>query len=114
MIRMPAIACLMLLAACRSGDFRESATYPRAREIWLSTCAACHGPNGNPAPGWENKGMRRFGTFGMRMGFFFGGDKMRLAIAKTISNGKGEQMPAFKEIFSQAEIADLVKYIESL
>lgn len=58
--------------------------------------------------------MRRFGTTGMGMGFFFGGDKMRRGIAATITNGKGTLMPAFKDKLKPEEIQELVRYIEGL
>ena len=58
--------------------------------------------------------MRKFGTVGMKMGFFFGGDKMRAGIAKTIAEGKGSEMRPFKDHLTKQEIEALVRYIESL
>lgn len=86
----------------------------RAAEIWLAACAFCHGVDGNPPPEWAGKGMRRFGTFGMRMGFIFGGDKMRAGIARTIAEGKGTGMKAFRGHLTSEEITALVRHIEGL
>lgn len=58
--------------------------------------------------------MRRFGTLGMRLGFLFGGDKMRAGIARTIAEGKGTEMKPFKDHLTPQEIAALVRYIEEL
>jgi hypothetical protein len=58
--------------------------------------------------------MRRFGTLGMKMGFLFGGDKMRAAMARTIAEGKGTEMKPFKDHLTKAEIEALVRHIENL
>lgn len=100
--------------ACSSANLRGTPEFAAAENTWKSTCAACHGPHGSPPPEWADKGMRRFGTTGMSMGFFFGGDKMRRGIAATITQGKGTLMPAFKDKLTPAEIDNLVRYIEAL
>ncbi len=107
------IICI-LPCYCASGNLKKEPEYAAAATHWKSTCATCHGENGSPPPEWADKGMRRFGTTGMGMGFFFGGDKMRRGIAATISSGKGTLMPAFKDKFTPAEIDALVRYIEAL
>lgn len=86
----------------------------RAADIWQAACSFCHGVDGNPPPEWADKGMRRFGTFSMRMGFFFGGDKMRKGIARTIAEGKGAEMRPFKDHLTPEEIEALVRHIEGL
>ncbi|MCS6972776.1 MAG: cytochrome c [Leptospiraceae bacterium] len=86
----------------------------RAAEIWRASCAFCHGIDGNPPPEWAAKGIRRFGTLGMKLGFFFGGDKMRAGIARTIAEGKGSEMKPFKDYLTPQEIAALVRHIENL
>lgn len=108
------ILVTLAATACSSAHLRGTPEFAAAETTWKSTCAACHGPNGSPPPEWADKGMRRFGTTGMSMGFFFGGDKMRRSIASTIGNGKGTLMPAFKDKLTQAEIDNLVRYIEAL
>ena len=107
------IYSLLFLFACSSATVKSEARSAAARN-WLENCAACHGQEGNPPSAWADKGMRKFGTMGMSMGFFFGGDKMRAGIARTIREGKGALMPSFKDKFSDQEITDLVKYIEEL
>ncbi|GBF50338.1 cytochrome C [Leptospira ryugenii] len=83
----------------------------KADLIWEKQCSACHGVDGksdaslNPKP-------RNFGTFGMKMGFFFGGDKMREGIYRTISTGKNKAMPAFQGSLKEEEIWSLVDRIE--
>lgn len=106
----------LLLFQC-SSTAKKAAPKPNefsAQEVWIRACSACHGIDGTPPKQWEGKGMRKFGTFGMSMGFFFGGDKMRAGIAKTIKNGKGTQMPAFGQQYTDSEIRKIVKYIEDL
>lgn len=84
-----------------------------AEHFWNEKCASCHGTNGipnsdlTPAP-------RKFGTFGMSMGFFFGGDKMRAGIFRTIRDGKNNTMPSFAKELSYEEIWALVDKIERL
>ncbi|GAB4445060.1 MAG: hypothetical protein OHK0011_26960 [Turneriella sp.] len=104
---------LVLLLACASAQV-QTAEAQRAAEIWQAACSFCHGIDGNPPPEWAGKGMRRFGTIGMRMGFFFGGDKMRAGIARTIAEGKGTEMKPFKGYLTEAEIQALVRHIEGL
>lgn len=104
---------LALLLGCASAQV-QTAEAKRAAEIWQAACSFCHGVDGTPPPEWAGKGMRRFGTFGMRMGFFFGGDKMRAGIARTIAEGKGTEMKAFKGHLTPEEISALVRHIEGL
>lgn len=103
----------VVFSACASRQVKTKDD-ERAGEIWVAACSFCHGVAGKPPAEWEGKGMRKFGTFGMKMGFFFGGDKMRAGIAKTIANGKGTEMRPFKDHLTQAEIEALVRYIEHL
>ncbi len=106
-------AIALLLSACASRQLKTKED-ERADEIWRAACSFCHGIDGKPPAAWAGKGMRKFGTFGMKMGFFFGGDKMRAGIAKTIAHGKGTEMRPFKDHLTQAEIEALVRYIEHL
>ncbi len=104
---------LLLLSGCASAKMK-TAEDKRAQEIWLAACSFCHGVDGTPPAEWAGKGMRRFGTLAMKMGFFFGGDKMRAGIARTIAEGKGADMKPFKNYLTKAEIESLVRYIENL
>lgn len=111
--RYPALVVLLLFSACASAQV-QTPEDKRAADIWQAACSFCHGTDGTPPEMWANKGMRKFGTLGMKMGFFFGGDKMRAGIAKTIENGKGTEMRPFKDHLTPAEIQALVRHIEGL
>lgn len=92
-----------------------------AAAIWTSTCARCHGVNGDlegappmtPPP-------RKFGGMGLRMGFTFGGDKMRAGIYRKIMeggavvDGKPSAMPAWGRQLSREQGWALARYVESL
>jgi mono/diheme cytochrome c family protein len=104
---------LLALAGCASAQLTTPEAH-RAADIWQASCSFCHGIDGKPPAEWAEKGMRKFGTFGMKMGFFFGGDKMRAGIAKTIAEGKGTEMRPFKEHLTKQEIEALVRHIENL
>lgn len=104
---------LFIVLGCASAP-KKDPELQRAAEIWRAACSFCHGIDGTPPPEWAKKGMRRFGTFGMKMGFWFGGDKMRAGIARTIAEGKGTEMKPFKHHLTPQEIAALVRYIEGL
>ncbi|MFB5650110.1 c-type cytochrome [Leptospira wolffii] len=84
-----------------------------ADTFWNGKCATCHGTNGIPDPN-VNPTPRKFGTFGMRMGFLFGGNKMRAGIFKTIRDGKNQAMPSFSKELSEDQIWALVDKIERL
>ncbi len=111
--RLIALATLPLLMGCASQQV-QTPEDKRAAVIWQAACSFCHGVDGTPPETWSAKGVRKFGTLGMKMGFFFGGDKMRAGIAKVIEDGKGSEMRPFKGHLSDAEIAALVRHIESL
>lgn len=83
----------------------------RANLLWDQKCAVCHGVDGTPKDSVLTK-PRKLRGFGIKMGFFFGGDKMREGIFKTIRDGKNQTMPSFKEELSEEEIRALVRRIE--
>ncbi|MEK7484050.1 MAG: cytochrome c [Planctomycetota bacterium] len=89
--------------------------------LWRNYCATCHGVTGQLENVPEQDPMpRKFGTFGMSMGFFFGGDKMRAGIYKAIKTGKKSdgtvlnKMPAWGESFSKEQLWGLVFFIKDL
>ncbi|TGK02914.1 cytochrome c [Leptospira langatensis] len=107
---------------CGSGQTKEEVPKPIApsQELktfadsyWNQKCSACHGTNGIPDPNL-NPGPRKFGTFGMKMGFFFGGNKMRAGIFRTIRDGKNQAMPSFSKELKEEQIWALVEKIERL
>ena len=81
--------------------------------LWKHQCALCHGDEGTPPDELAPK-PKQWSGVGPDMGFFFGGDRMRMAIFKRIKNGKGKAMPAFGHILSNEQMWGLVAYIESL
>lgn len=112
-IKFAVVALLTICTACASNQIKTSEEQ-RAADIWQVSCSFCHGVDGVPPAEWAGKGMRKFGTFGMKMGFIFGGDKMRAGIARTIAEGKGSEMRPFKDHLTQQEIQALVRHIEGL
>lgn len=92
-------------------DQLDTAMAAEAARVWATACAACHGVDGHP-PSTVQPKPRTWGTMGVAMGFFFGGDKMRSGIYRVISNGKGPHMPAWKDRLSREQIWALVRHIE--
>jgi mono/diheme cytochrome c family protein len=86
--------------------------------IWLQSCAACHGKTGRKegvtfAPG--TKEPRTWGGMGASMGFFFGGNKMRAGLFRTIRDGKPDTaMVAWGPQLAREQIWALVFFLESL
>lgn len=86
--------------------------------IWRGMCAACHGLDGDPdgAPPTSPE-PKRWGTLGVRMGFFFGGDAMRAGVYRRIRQGGSEDgmpsaMPSWQGVLSREQIWALVRHIE--
>ncbi|MBK6688751.1 MAG: cytochrome c [Deltaproteobacteria bacterium] len=92
----------------------DATTQREAAALWRSLCAGCHGATGRlegvpvvePAP-------KKWGGFGVSMGFFFGGDKMRAGLYRKIREG-GEKMPAWGELLSREQTWALVAHLEGL
>lgn len=86
--------------------------------IWAQSCASCHGKTGRKegvvyAPG--TKEPRKLGGMGMAMGFFFGGDKMRGGLYRTIRDGRPETtMVPWGPTLAREQIWALVFHLESL
>ena len=88
-----------------SGIAADSIRVSKGKEIFATTCVACHGPEGkgNPALGAPNLT-----------------DKIWLhgsgeaAIIETISRGRASHMPAHKELLTPAKIHLLTAYVYSL
>ena len=89
----------------------DQAMAKEAARLWQSLCAACHGLNGVPPKSILVK-PRTWGTMGTKMGFFFGGDKMRSAIYQKIADGQPPNMPAWNTQLSREQIWALVKHLE--
>ena len=82
-----------------------------AAAIWRDQCAPCHGVSGIPPKGLARK-PRSWGTMGTRMGFTFGGDKMRAGIYRKIMSGVPPSMPAWRGQLSREQVWALVRHIE--
>jgi mono/diheme cytochrome c family protein len=96
---------LFFLGAVASGHALagDTQTSDRGKEIYEEFCAACHGYDGVPIlPGSPN-----FST-GERM------DKTDAELLKTISDGKDDIMPPWKEVLSEQERKDVLHYIRSI
>lgn len=82
-----------------------------ASALWAQLCAQCHGRDGAPVV-HTPKTPRDWTGMGVRMGFFFGGDKMRAAIYRRIRDGVPPGMPAWKNTLSREQIWALVRHVE--
>lgn len=100
----------------------SAAARVQAASIWAEQCSRCHGADGEPPEKTEHPGAppRAWGTMGTSMGFFFGGDKMRAGIYRTIAKGGAKKedgtlsaMPAWGDSFSREQLWALVYHIES-
>ncbi len=82
--------------------------------LWRAECARCHGANGDPpepAPGQVK--LRTWNGMGAKMGFTFGGDRMRAGVYRKILVGGGA-MPGWKGYLSREQIWALVNHMEHL
>jgi mono/diheme cytochrome c family protein len=100
---------------------RDAQARAEAALLWSSICASCHGMEGrlegvavtDPPP-------RKFGGFGMWMGFTMGGDEMRAGLYRKIRDGgtpikdQPPRMPPFRDALSREQIWALVGHIEGL
>ncbi|TGK15947.1 c-type cytochrome [Leptospira kmetyi] len=110
------ILTIFIVLTCQTSQTKSpfsdlKVTEVEADRLWEQKCTACHGVDGTPNESLPTK-PRKLRGFGLKMGFLFGGDKMREGIYKTIRDGKNQTMPSFKEELSEAEIRALVKRIE--
>lgn len=88
-----------------SGGTADSIRVAKGRDTFLGTCAACHGAEGkgNPALGAPNL------TDAV---WLHGSGEAR--IIETVTRGRTSQMPAHKELLSEAKIRLLTAYVLSL
>ncbi len=99
-------------------NFWDAQTAKQAAVLWRDLCATCHGINGNLEGVPQEKPLpRKWGSTGVAMGFFFGGDKMRAGIYKRIAKGgdkegKPSRMPPWGDQLSREQIWALVYHIE--
>jgi cytochrome c oxidase cbb3-type subunit 3 len=88
-----------------NGNTFDSLRAARAKEKFLTICAACHGAEGkgNPAIGAENL---------TKVVLLYGADEP--ALIETIGKGRTSTMPAQKELLSEAKVHILAAYVWSL
>lgn len=91
-----------------------------AAAMWQSLCASCHGANGRLENVPEMEPMpKKWSGMGPDMGFFFGGDKMRAGIYRSIRdggepvNGEPSPMPAWGDALAREQMWLLVRYLET-
>jgi mono/diheme cytochrome c family protein len=102
-----AVAASLLVAACSRSD---AAPQPNARDLFLATCARCHGAEGTGGlPLWEGgPSPRNFRDHA------FHAERTDAQLRETIKTGKGTGMPAFGAALTDAQITSLVAYVRSL
>jgi mono/diheme cytochrome c family protein len=103
-LRTAALACVLALQACgeATGPEREIS----GEQIYNQYCARCHGSDGYPVPE-----MKQARVLADRRVIDAMTDE---AIKMAIQRGKGEQMPAFGDVFTEASLLVLVAYVRSL
>jgi cytochrome c oxidase cbb3-type subunit 3 len=88
-----------------SGMANDSLRAGRGKETFATICAACHGPEGkgNPLMGAPNLTDKTW---------LYGSGEP--TIIETITLGRNNQMPAHKDLLSEAKIHLLAGYVYSL
>jgi len=88
-----------------SGGTADSIRVARGKDVYMATCFACHGADakGNPAMGAPNLTDKTW---------LHGSGEA--AIIQTVTAGRSSQMPAHKELLSEAKIRLLTAYVLSL
>ena len=97
----------------------DSSVAVQAAALWSKVCAGCHGVRGDLEGAVElSEKPKRWDGFGVRMGFFFGGDSMRAGIYRKIRDGVTKDdgtptlMRAFGDELAREQIWALVRHIE--
>jgi cytochrome c oxidase cbb3-type subunit 3 len=88
-----------------SGGAADSIRVSKGKDIFASTCAACHGP--------EGKGNIALGAPNLTDKIWLHGSG-EPAISETIAKGRASQMPAHKGLLTPAKIHILTAYVYSL
>jgi mono/diheme cytochrome c family protein len=103
----------------------DEQTLEEARALWANNCAKCHGLDGDPstAPTSDppfDPPPKRWKGVGPDMGFFFGGDKMRVGVYARIKDGglgkegAPSRMPAWRDSLAREQMWALVFFIQTL
>ncbi|GAA5157553.1 cytochrome-c oxidase, cbb3-type subunit III [Viridibacterium curvum] len=88
-----------------SGLANDSLRAARGREIFAANCVACHGPEGkgNPALGAPNLTDKTW---------LYGSSEA--TIVETVTKGRQNQMPAFKDLVGESRVHVLAAYVLSI
>jgi cytochrome c oxidase cbb3-type subunit 3 len=88
-----------------SGRPVDAAVAARGKEVFATTCVACHGPDG--------KGNQMLGAPNLTDEvWLYGGSQAR--VRETITAGRQGRMPAHKEFLGEAKVHLLAAYVYSL
>jgi len=88
-----------------SGLAADSLRVQRGKEIFQQNCVACHGPDG--------KGMQAVGAPNLTDQVWLYGSSEN-TIAETVTKGRNNRMPAFKEFLGEAKVHLLAAYVYGL
>ncbi len=83
------------------------AAAPDAAAIYTAKCAKCHGSDGSGVEKYKKKGVKDFTDAKWQK------SRSDAQFTASISNGKGEVMPAWKAKLSAAEIKALVGFVRA-
>jgi cytochrome c oxidase cbb3-type subunit III len=88
-----------------SGLAADSLRVQRGKEIFQQNCVACHGPDG--------KGMQAVGAPNLTDQVWLYGSSEN-TIGETVTKGRNNRMPAFKEFLGEAKVHLLAAYVYGL
>ena len=88
-----------------SGLAHDSLRAQRGKELFAQNCAACHGPDG--------KGSHAIGAPNLTDKTWLYGSS-EATIIETVTKGRQNQMPAFKDFLGDAKVHLLAAYVYSL
>lgn len=88
-----------------SGLANDSLRAARGKDIFMQNCVACHGP--------EGKGNQALGAPNLTDKVWLYGSSEN-TIIETVSKGRQNQMPAFKDLLGESKVHILAAYVLSL
>jgi polar amino acid transport system substrate-binding protein len=92
-------------AEARRADTASAANLGKGKEIFNGTCAHCHGPNGVVEDRKIN--LRR-----LQLKY---GEQLEQTYFTTVNSGRPSKgMPAWKEVFTQQDLADILGYLRTI
>ena len=88
-----------------SGGKHDAALAAKGKPVFETVCAACHGPDG--------KGNQQIGAPNLTDGIWLYGSSEK-TIEETITKGRNNRMPAFKEFLGPEKVHILAAYVYGL